>query len=364
MSAKRDYYEILGVNKTSSVEEIKETYRKLALQWHPDRVDASRKKEAEEKFKEISEAYAVLSDSNKRTQYDRFGHAGIDSRYTTEDLFRGVDFGDIFESSGFGDLFGDSIFSDFFGAGRRGGFRNKGQDLEYHLRISLRDAAFGTEIPINISHYETCPTCRGEGIKPGTKKKTCTQCRGAGEVRYSQGFFSISQPCPRCRGSGEIIETPCPECRGEGRVRKSHKLNVKIPHGVNTGSVLKLRGEGEAGAKGGVAGNLYVVVEVERDSMFKRDGDDIYCDISVTFVQAVLGSEVTVPTLEGDVKMKIPPGTQNGKLFRLKGKGISHLQHGGRGDEYVRINVQVPTNLSKEQRDLLLEFARLRSEKI
>ena len=362
MTTKRDYYEVLGVNKTASAGEIKEAYRKLALQWHPDRVDASKKKEAEEKFKEISEAYAVLSDTNKRVQYDQFGHAGIDSRYTTEDLFRGVDFGDIFENFGFGNLFGDSIFSDFLGARRKGGFRNKGEDLEYRLRISLRDAAMGTEIPINISHYESCLVCRGEGIKPGTKKKTCTQCRGAGEVRYSQGFFSISQPCPRCHGSGEIIETPCLECRGEGRVRKTHKLNVKIPAGVNTGSVLRLRGEGESGAKRGASGDLYVVIEVEPDTVFKRENDDIYCDVSIAFIHAALGSEITVPTLEGNVKMKVPPGTQNAKLFRLKGKGIPHLQYGGRGDEYVRVNVQVPTSLSAREKELLVEFARLRGE--
>lgn len=361
MANKRDYYEILEIQKNASKDEIKNTYRKLALKYHPDR---NKSPGAEEKFKEISEAYAVLSEPNKRTQYDQFGHVGIDSRYTTEDLFRGVDFGNLFESFGFGDLFGDSIFSDFFGARRREGFRTRGQDLEYHLRISLRDAASGREIPVNISHYEVCPTCRGEGTKPGTKKKACTQCRGTGEVRYSQGFFSISQPCPRCHGSGEIIETPCSECRGEGRVRKGRRLNVKIPAGVNTGSVLRLGGEGEAGTKGGRAGDLYVVIEVEPDPAFKRDGDDIYCDIPITFVQAALGAEVIVPTLEGNVKMKIPSGTQNGKLFRLKGKGIQHLQYGGRGDQYARVNIQVPTNLAKEQRDLLLEFARLRGEKI
>lgn len=363
MAQKRDYYEVLGVSKTASTEEIKESYRKLALQWHPDRVGLSRKKEAEEKFKEISEAYAVLSDENKRAQYDQFGHAGIDSRYTREDLFRGVDFGDLFENFGFGDFFGDSIFRDFFGA-RRERIRNKGQDLEYHFRISLRDAAFGREIPINISHHEICPTCKGEGMKPGTRKKACTQCRGAGEVRYSQGFFSISQPCPRCHGSGEIIESPCPECRGEGRVRKAHKILVKIPPGVNTSSVLKLREEGEAGIKKGAPGDLYVVIEVEQDSILKRNEDDIYCDISIIFVHAALGAEVTVPTLEGDVKMKIPPGTQNGKLFRLRGKGIFHLQYGGRGDEYVRVNVQVPTDLSAREKELLLEFSRLRGENL
>ena len=361
---KRDYYEILGIKKGASKDEIKDAYRKLALQWHPDRVSPEKKKEAEEKFKEISEAYAVLSDDTKRQQYDQFGHTGIDSRYSAEDIFRGVDFGDIFENSGFGDMFGDSVFGDIFGARKRGGYRLKGQDLEYRLRIPLREAAFGKEMLVSISHLELCPTCKGDGIKPGTRKKTCVQCRGSGEVRYAQGFFSISQPCPRCRGTGEIIEFPCAECRGEGRVRKPRKLTVKIPPGVSTGSILRLKGEGEAGLKGGMSGDLFVVIEVAPDPVFRREADDIYCDVTVTFAQAALGFEVSVPTLDGDVKMKIPPGTQNGRLFRLKGKGITHLQYNGRGDEYARISVSVPTNLSGKERELLAEFARLRGEKI
>jgi len=361
---KRDYYEILGLKKGASKDEIKDAYRKLALLWHPDRVAPEKKKEAEEKFKEISEAYAVLSDDTKRQQYDQFGHSGIDSRYTTDDIFRNADFSEIFENFGVGDMFGDSVFGDIFGARKRGGYRLKGQDLEYHLRISLREAASGKEMPVTISHHELCPTCRGDGIKPGTKKKTCTQCRGSGEVRYAQGFFSISQPCPRCRGTGEIVEFPCAECRGEGRVRKPRKLTVKIPPGVSTGSVLRLKGEGEAGLKGGMSGDLFVVIEVAADPVFRREADDIYCDITVTFAQAALGSEVSVPTLDGDVKMKIPPGTQNGRLFRLKGKGITRLQYNGRGDEYARVSVAVPASLSSKERELLAEFARLRGEKL
>jgi len=364
MAEKRDYYEVLGVRRDATKDEIKEAYRRLALQWHPDRVPPEKKKEAEEKFKEISEAYAVLSDDTKRQQYDQFGHAGIDSRYTTEDIFRGVDFGDLFENFGFGDLFGDSIFRDFFGVGKGREFHNRGKDLQYRLRIPLRDAAFGKEVTINISHLESCPVCRGEGTKPGTRRKTCPQCKGRGEVIYTQGFFSITQSCPRCKGTGSIIEFPCPECKGDGRVRRSRRLTVKIPPGVDTGSTLRLKGEGEAGPSGGPPGDLYVIIEVEQDPVFKRVGDDIYVDVSVTFVQAALGAEISVPTLDETVKMKIPPGTQSGKLFRLKGKGIPHFQYRGRGDQYVRVNVEVPTNLTARERELLIEFARLRGEKI
>ncbi len=365
MAAKRDYYEILGVAKSANVDEIKKTYRTLALKFHPDRVPQEEKKAAEEKFKEISEAYAVLSDPQKRQLYDQYGHSGIDQKYAYEDIIRGTDFGSIFEGMGggggglFEDLFSDLGF-DVFGGGSRqrsSRGRSRGRDLEITEEISLEEAASGVEKSITVPRYEICPVCSGSGAKPGTKKLTCSQCRGSGRVVVSSGFFQMAQTCPKCRGQGEIIQTACPECRGEGRRRETHHIKVKIPAGVDTGSNLRVRGEGEAGTAG--RGDLYVVIEVRQHPVFKRQGNDILAEINISLSKAVLGSEVEVPTLNGKAEMKIPPGTQSGKIFRLREKGIPDVHLRGVGDELVRVIVDIPTRLTSEQRRLMEEFARI-----
>jgi len=364
LAVKRDYYEVLGINKNAAPEEIKQAYRKLALQYHPDRVPPEKKKEAEEKFKEISEAYAVLSDPEKRTQYDRFGHAGIDQRYTYEDIFRGVDFGSIFEDLGFGpSIFGD-IFSDFFSfGGRRKRGPRRGADLEFPVEITLEEAATGTEKTVNLYHTETCNVCRGSGAKPGTGKKSCPQCKGGGQVSSAfGGFFTVSQTCPRCYGTGEIIETPCVQCQGRGKVKRSSKISVKIPPGVDTGTSIRIHGKGEAGELGGPPGDLYVVIRIQPHPIFIREGNDLFCEVPITFPVACLGGEVTVPTLDGKVKLKIPVATPANKIFRLSGKGIPFLHSRGRGDEYVKVTIQVPTKLTEKQKELLREFARLSGE--
>lgn len=365
MAVKKDYYEVLGLNKNASPEEIKQAYRRLALQFHPDRVVPDKKKEAEEKFKEISEAYAVLSDSEKRAQYDRFGHAGIDQRYTYEDIFRGVDFGSIFEDIGGPSIFED-FFSDIFGFGtRRRRGPQRGADLEYPLTISLEESARGTEKTINIYHTETCSVCRGTGAKPGAGKKTCPECKGRGQVTSAfGGFFTFLETCRRCGGSGEVIEVPCSSCQGRGKIRKSSKISVKVPAGVDTGTSIRIRGKGEAGELGGPSGDLYVVIRLEPHPLFIREGNDVYCEVPISFPVACLGGEVNVPTLDGKVKLKIPSGTPSNKIFRLSGKGIPYLHSRGRGDEYVKVNIQVPVKLSDQQKELLREFARLSGENI
>lgn len=370
MAVKRDYYEILRINKNASLEEVKQAYRKLALQFHPDRVPPEKKKEAEETFKEISEAYAVLSDSGKRSLYDQYGHAGIDQRYAREDIFRGADFGpveDILKDFfGFGTTVSEDIFSDLFGfGGRRRRGPRPGADLEYSLTITLEEAAQGTEKTIDYYHTETCPTCRGSGAKPGTGKKTCPQCKGKGQVSSAfGGFFSFAQTCPRCYGSGEIIDVPCSECQGRGKVKKSSKINVKIPPGVDTGTSLRIRGKGEAGELGGQSGDLYVVIHLAKHPIFMRQGDDLYCEMPISFPVACLGGEVVVPTLDGKVKLKIPPGTPVNKIFRLSGKGIPSLHSRGHGDEYIRVTIQVPTKLKEREKELLRELARLSGENL
>lgn len=365
MAAKRDYYEILGVSKSANVDEIKKAYRTLALKFHPDRVPQDQKKAAEEKFKEISEAYAVLSDQQKRQVYDQYGHAGVDQKYAYEDKFRGADFSSIFEGMGggggglFEDLFSDLGFDVFGGGSRQRGGRGpaRGRDLEITEEITLEEAASGVEKLITVPRYEICPTCSGSGAKPGSKKLTCSQCRGSGRVVVSSGFFQLAQTCPKCRGQGEIIQAVCPECRGEGRRRETHKIQVKIPAGVDTGSNLRVRGEGEAGTAG--RGDLYVVIEVKPHSVFQRHGNDILVEVNISLSKAVLGSEVEVPTLSGKVEMKVPPGTQSGKVFRLREKGIPDVHSRGIGDELVRIIVDIPTKLTSEQRRLMEEFARI-----
>ncbi|MFH1640659.1 MAG: molecular chaperone DnaJ [Candidatus Omnitrophota bacterium] len=368
MSTKRDYYEILGVKKDSSLDEIKKAYREMALRYHPDRVPHEQKKEAEEKFKEISEAYAVLSDSKKRALYDQYGHAGIDQKYAYEDIFKGADFSSVFEGLGdfgfgggiFEEIFGDLGF-DIFGGRRTSGYsRKRGRDLQISAEISLEEAASGTEKTITVPRYETCSTCSGSGAKPGTKKITCPQCRGSGRVVASSGFFQIAQTCPSCRGQGSTIQKPCPSCNGEGRMKVSRRIKVKIPAGVDTGSNLRIRGEGEVGTQG--RGDLYVVIDVKPHPVFDRHENDILTEIVVSLSKAILGSEVEVPTLDGKVSMKIPPGTQSGRIFRLKQKGIPDLHGRGNGDELIRVKVEIPSKLSLEQRKLIEEFAKLSGE--
>ena len=347
MATKRDYYEILGVSKDASADEIKKIYRKLALQYHPDRnKDAG----AEEKFKEISEAYAVLSDSEKRSQYDRFGHAGIDGQYSAEDIFRGADFG------GFGD-----IFEMFFGGGRRGprGPR-RGTDLQYDLYVTFEEAAFGVRKDIDIPRTENCSSCSGTGAKQGTSPKRCPTCGGTGQVRTTHSTFGMqfvsTTACSTCHGRGQIIEFPCPECGGSGRVRKRRKLTVNVPAGADSGLGLRLSGEGEAGEPGAPPGDLYVVIHVMEHRYFKRVDYDVISELSISFPQAALGADVMVETLHGKVKMNIPTGTQTHSVFRLKGKGIQHLHGHGKGDQLVRVVIKTPTKLSKDQKELLEQF--------
>lgn len=367
---KRDYYEILGVSKSASKDDIKRAYRSLALKYHPDRVPADKKKEAEEKFKEISEAYAVLSDDQKRAQYDQFGHAGIDSRYSSEDIFRGADFGSIFEDMGFGGGIFDDIFENFgFFSGQPGRQSSRrtrrGSDLQYDIEISFEDAAFGAERTIAIPRHEACPECKGDGAKPGTKRHSCSVCGGAGKTTVQHAFgFIVTTTCPKCRGEGSSIKTPCPKCSGSGVVAVERKIHVKIPAGVQDSSRLRLSGEGEAGAKGGPRGDLYVVIYVKPHPIFSRHENDILCEVPISFVRAALGAEIEVPTLEGKVKMTVPSGTQSGKIFRLKGKGIADLYGRPRGDEHVRVIVETPARLNAQQKKLLEEFARISNEDV
>jgi len=362
---KRDYYEILGVGKQAPVDEIKKAYRKLAMKYHPDRVAPEKRKQSEEQFKEISEAYAVLSDQNKRAQYDRFGHAGINNQYSSEDIFRGADFGSIFEDIGVGGGIFDDIFSSFgfSGSGRSRSRSQRGADLEYELRLTFEEAASGIEKNVLIKRREPCNICKGEGAKPGTKKQTCTVCKGNGQVGQSAGFFTIARTCEHCRGEGVIIETSCSSCRGTGKVAVERKINVKIPAGVDTGSHLRVRGEGEAGVKNGPRGDLYILINLKKHSVFERHQNDIYCKMPISFVQAALGTEIEVPTLyEGKIKMKIPAGTPSEKIFRISGKGFTDLRSYNKGDQYVQVHVTVPSRLNAQQRKLLLEFAKISPE--
>jgi molecular chaperone DnaJ len=354
LNDKKDYYELLGISRSVSDEEVKKAYRKLALQYHPDRNPGD--KQAEERFKEVSEAYQVLSDPQKRAQYDQFGHAAFGDGGP---FAGGFDF-----TAGFEDIFGD-IFGEFFGGatGRRRG-RGKGEDLRYNLALSFEEAVAGTEKKIKIPRHGACETCRGNGAKPGTAPQTCPTCRGRGQVSFQQGFFSVSRTCNQCHGQRTIIKDPCSGCGGAGRVRKLHTLSVKIPAGVDTGSRLKLRGEGETGPAGGAPGDLYVVIQVEPHPIFVRDNLDIICEVPISFVQAALGAEIDVPTLDGKVKMKIPPGTQTGKVFRMKGKGIKDVQGYQQGDQHVHVTVETPTRLTSRQKELLKEFAAVSGEDV
>ena len=360
MAKKRDYYEVLNVSRDASNDEIKKAYRKKALKYHPDRNPGD--KEAEDKFKEATEAYEVLSDSTKRNNYNQFGHAGVDGAGYGSSGFGGAAFRD------FQDIFGDfgDIFDEFFGGGRGRGRSSsrarRGDDLRYDLEISLIDAFNGIEKSIEVPSHIHCETCSGTGCAPGYSPETCPQCGGTGQVSLSQGFFSISRTCNRCGGTGRTITHPCVQCHGTGRVMRRRKVSVKIPPGAWTGLKMKIPGEGEAGYNGGPKGDLYIVLSVAPHPIFQRDGENLSCEIPISFTQAALGSEIPVPTLTGNVKMKIPAGTQTGKTFRLSGKGMPSLRGYGKGDQLVRVVVEVPTKLNTKQRELLEEFARISGE--
>jgi molecular chaperone DnaJ len=352
---KRDYYEVLGVSRQASEEEIKKAYRKMALQYHPDRNRGD--KEAEVRFKDAAEAYEVLHDPQKRDLYNRFGHEGLQSSGFSG--FRGFD--DIF--SNFSD-----IFEDFFGFGRRGGQRGgprpqEGDDLRYDLKVTFMEAAQGKEMEINVPRLEGCEECRGSGMEPGTQPEVCPACQGRGQVIQSQGFFRISSTCPSCYGQGRINTHPCRGCQGQGRVEKTKVLNLKIPPGISSGSRLRFRGQGEAGMHGGPHGDLYVVVYVEEHDFFHREGDDVLCAIPISMTQAALGTALEVPTLNGNKKLAITKGTQHGQIYKFKGEGFPHLRGSGKGDQLIRVEVKIPTHLNKKQEELLRQFEALESKK-
>ncbi len=357
---KRDYYEVLGVSKDASQSDIKRAYRKLAHRYHPDKDGGD-----EAKFKEINEAYEVLSDSKKRQTYDQFGHAGFQQQagygpygFDFTRGFEEFDFSDIFGGGGMGDIF-DMFFK---GARARPKGPARGADLETSLTLTFQEAVFGTEKEIEIYKRVPCPKCKGKGAEPGSKIQKCPRCNGTGETRQARKsiFGQIIQvvTCDKCKGEGKIFEKPCTSCGGDGRIRKTEKIKVKIPAGVNSGSVIRLTGGGDVGEKGGPAGSLYINIEVLSHKFFQREEDDIYCEVPLTFSQAALGDEIIIPTIDGKVKLKIPAGTQSEKIFRLKGKGVRHLRGAGKGDQFVKVKVQTPTGLSKKQKELLKELSK------
>ncbi len=356
---KRDYYEVLGVSRSASQEEIKQAYRQLALKFHPDRNPGS--KESEDKFKEAAEAYSVLGDGEKRATFDRFGHEGL----------RGEGFSGFsgFNASVFEDF--EDILGNFFGFGdmfgtrerRRRGRPQRGRDLALELEISLEEAAAGAEKEVSLARAESCPVCSGSGVEPGTRKTTCPTCQGRGQIRYQQGFFTVARTCSHCRGSGEIIPSPCKECRGSGRVKAKRSLKIRIPDGVDEGSRLRLEGEGEPGDAQGPRGDLYVVVRVAKHPLFERQEGNLLCEVPISFAQAALGATVEVPGLDGRTdRLKIPPGTQTGEVFRLKGRGIKDLRSHRKGDLFVRVALRTPENLNKEEKALFQRLAGLRGE--
>ncbi len=367
MAKKKDYYDILGVDRDASQEEIKKAYRKLSKKYHPDISD---EENAEERFKEITEAYEVLSDEQQRAKYDKYGHAGVGDQ-------AGGFGGGQRQAGGFGGDFGsfDDIFDIFFGDRRRGGRRSrresraqKGNDLRYRMEVSFEEAAFGAEKEITIPRTEECPACNGTGAESPEDVETCAKCNGKGKIQFKQntpfGQMVQTKTCDRCNGTGKFVTEPCPECNGQGQVKRRRKVSVNIPAGVRDGSKLRIRGEGEAGKNGGPAGDLYVVVNVQEHEVFERDRDNIICEVPISFVQATLGDKITVPTLDGKVQFEIPEGTQPGDSFRLKDKGIPHLNSRGRGDQIIKAKVIIPEELDKEQKELLTEFAEMSGDEI
>lgn len=343
--AKQDYYEILGVSKTAEEREIKKAYKRLAMKYHPDRNQGD--KEAEAKFKEIKEAYEVLTDSQKRAAYDQYGHAAFEQG--------GMGGGGFGGGADFGDIFGD-VFGDIFGGGRGRQRAARGADLRYNMELTLEEAVRGVTKEIRIPTLEECDVCHGSGAKPGTQPQTCPTCHGSGQVQMRQGFFAVQQTCPHCQGRGTLIKDPCNKCHGHGRVERSKKLSVKIPAGVDTGDRIRLAGEGEAGEHGAPAGDLYVQVQVKQHPIFEREGNNLYCEVPINFAMAALGGEIEVPTLDGRVKLKVPGETQTGKLFRMRGKGVKSVRGGAQGDLLCRVVVETPVGLNEKQKQLLQEL--------
>ena len=363
--AKRDYYEVLGVERSADLEEIKKAYRRLAIKHHPDKNPGD--KSAEEKFKELGEAYEALSDEQKRAAYDRFGHAAFDARARAGAGAWAGSFHDPFEI--FRDVFGGGaggLFDAFFGGGRRDPTQpQRGDDLRYDLQITFEEAANGCEKEVSVTKLESCETCRGQGAEPGSRFRSCPTCGGHGQVRRTlAGFINVAEVCQRCGGAGRVVEKPCRVCGGEGRREQAAKIKLRIPAGVDTGARLRSVGSGEGGLRGGPNGDLYVVLHVQAHDIFQRDGDDLLCEVPVSFVQAALGAEIEVPTLNGKAAIQLPPGTQAGTLFRLKGKGVRNVQGYGYGDLHVRVSVEVPTRLDAAQRAKLQEFADLCDERV
>ncbi len=353
--AKKDYYEILGVDRNAGIPDIKKAYRSLALKHHPDRVAEGEKKQAEEKFKEISEAYGVLSDPQKKQTYDQYGHQGIDSNFTSEDIFRGADFSSVFGDAGLGDILG-RMFGEQFGGGQSQG-RSRGHDIQYEIEVTLEEAYTGIKREIKFPRHEHCKKCDGSGAKSASAMKTCTTCGGRGQVVMATGFFRMAQTCSKCRGSGKTITDYCPECTGRGVVRVTRTVEVKIPPGVDNDSQLRVRGEGEVGAGG--SGDLYLFIKVKEHALFQRHGQDLQMNLPVPFVKAALGGEEKIKTLKEEVVMKIPEGTQSGKVFRLRGQGMPDVRgHQDYGDVYVQVMVAVPTSLNAKQKELLTAFAK------
>jgi molecular chaperone DnaJ len=356
MTVKRDYYEILSVDRTASGEEIKRSYRKLAVKYHPDKNPDD--PQAEEKFKELGEAYDVLADDEKRAAYDRYGHAafaqggGRGGFHDPFDIFR-----EVFGSGG-----GGGIFETFFGGGVQADGSQHGSDLRYDMQITLEEAAFGVEKEIEVRKLDTCTKCQGSGAAPGSRAVTCPTCRGRGQVVSSRGFFQVSQTCPQCRGLGEVIDRPCDVCGGEGRAEKTSRIKIKVPPGIAHGSRLRSSRNGEAGIRGGAPGDLYIVVHVKEHPIFQREDDNLFCEVPISFATAALGGEVDVPTLEGKATLRVPAGTQGGQSFRLRSKGVAHVNSRERGDLFARLLVEVPTHLNSEQRQKLEEFAALCGE--
>jgi molecular chaperone DnaJ len=359
MATKRDYYDVLGVPKNATDEDIKKAYRKLAMKHHPDRNQGDDAKKAEEKFKEAKEAYEMLSDTQKRAAYDQYGHAGVDPNMGGAGGFRGgaEGFGGFAEA--FGDIFGDIFGQQGAAGGRRGAGGQqvyRGADLSYSMEITLEEAAHGKETQIRIPSWETCETCHGSGAKPGTSPKTCPSCNGSGAVHLRQGFFSIQQTCPHCHGTGKIIPEPCTTCSGQGRIKKTKTLEVKVPAGINEGMRIRSAGNGEPGTNGGPAGDLYIEIRIKQHEIFERDGDDLHCTVPVPMTTAALGGNIEVPTLGGRAEIELPEGTQHGKTFRLRGKGIKGLRSSYPGDLYCHVSIETPVKITEHQRKLLKEL--------